>query len=63
MQKFLTPFNRSLEIKNRSTMTTIFSMAVVFGLATGALAEGFTNSVCLEMVQIKAGSFDMGRNF
>jgi formylglycine-generating enzyme required for sulfatase activity/antitoxin component YwqK of YwqJK toxin-antitoxin module len=41
---------------------------VAAGLFTaGALAEGFTNTVGLEMVQIKAGSFemgsDMGRNF
>ena len=48
-------------------MTTIVCMIVLLASVAGALAEGFTNSVGLEMVQIKPGSFemgsDMGRNF
>jgi len=54
-------------MKNRRTMTTIVCMIVLLASVAGAWAEGFTNSVGLEMVKIKPGSFemgsDMGRNF
>jgi len=51
------------------TLTLVVVYLSVFGLFTARTleAEGFTNSVGLEMVQIKPGSFemgsDMGRNF
>jgi formylglycine-generating enzyme required for sulfatase activity len=56
-----------MKMKNRRTMTTIVCIIVLLASVAGAWAEGFTNSVGLEMVRIKPGSFgmgsDMGRNF